>query len=427
MGAGWAGLAAAIGATQAGHATSVFETGHMAGGRARALPCRLPDGSSTTLDNGQHILIGACTQVLGLLQLVGVDAQSSLLRLPLQLVYPDGNGLRLPRWPHGLDVLGGVLVARGWSVADKASLLLQGLRWRRAGFGCASGTTVEAVVSTCSPRVLREFIAPLCISSLNVPPAAADGQIFLRVMHDALFAGAGGSDLLLPRVDLSSLFPHAAARWLAGKGAQVRLGTRAQQLSWRAGQWQLDGEVFDQVVLATSAPEAARIATRALAGAPPTTAADIERWTAVAAALQHTAITTVYAWREGAKLARPVLALRSSESPGPVYPAQFVFDRGQLGGPRGLLAFVVSASRDDGELVQTGVLAQARVQLGLDLVPVQTVVEKRAAFDCAPGVRRPGKAIASGLWAAGDYVEGPYPSTLEGAVRAGLGVFRTLD
>ena len=59
---------------------------------------------------------------------------------------------------------------------------------------------------------------------------------------------------------------------------------------------------------------------------------------------------------------------------------------------------------------------QAHTQLGLVIEPVLTVVEKRATFACAPRLARPPSAIAPGLAAAGDYVEGPYPATLEGAV-----------
>jgi len=51
---------------------------------------------------------------------------------------------------------------------------------------------------------------------------------------------------------------------------------------------------------------------------------------------------------------------------------------------------------------------------------VQTVVEKRATFACTTGLRRPPARVAAGLFAAGDYVDGPYPATLEGAVRSGL-------
>jgi hypothetical protein len=102
-------------------------------------------------------------------------------------------------------------------------------------------------------------------------------------------------------------------------------------------------------------------------------------------------------------------------------PAQFVFDRGQLGGPAGLLAFVASASQGDRQVLQERTIAQGRSQLGLpNLQPLRTVVEKRATFACTPGLRRPDWRIAPGLSACGDYVDGPYPATLEGAVRSGI-------
>ena len=70
--------------------------------------------------------------------------------------------------------------------------------------------------------------------------------------------------------------------------------------------------------------------------------------------------------------------------------------------------------------IERQVLAQACAQLGLaSLQPLRTVVEKRATFACTPGLQRPDAAIAPGLWAAGDYVAGPYPATLEGAVCSG--------
>ena len=59
-------------------------------------------------------------------------------------------------------------------------------------------------------------------------------------------------------------------------------------------------------------------------------------------------------------------------------------------------------------------------------MPVQTVVEKRATFACTPGLRRPGMAIAPGLLACGEYVAGPYPGTIEGAVRSAVDAARTL-
>ena len=130
IGGGWAGMAAAVAATQAGHQVTVFEAARQWGGRARALDSTLADGSHTVLDNGQHILIGAYTHTLDLMHRVGVDPQRALLRLPLRLLFPDGQGLRLPDWPLPLDVLAGIWMARGWSAADKWSLLRSTSRWQ---------------------------------------------------------------------------------------------------------------------------------------------------------------------------------------------------------------------------------------------------------------------------------------------------------
>ena len=81
---------------------------------------------------------------------------------------------------------------------------------------------------------------------------------------------------------------------------------------------------------------------------------------------------------------------------------------------------VMIASQGDRATLQAQVLTQAQAQLGLRLQAVQTIVEKRATFACTPGLLRPAQQIAPGLLACGDYVAGPYPATLEGAVRSGV-------
>jgi monoamine oxidase len=57
---------------------------------------------------------------------------------------------------------------------------------------------------------------------------------------------------------------------------------------------------------------------------------------------------------------------------------------------------------------------------------VREFTERRATFRCVPLLNRPAARIAPGLWAAGDYVAGPYPATLEGAVRSGLAAAKHL-
>ena len=416
IGAGWSGLAAAARATRSGHEVTVFEASRSLGGRARALSAKLPDGQSVMLDNGQHILIGAYHQTLKLMRGVGVDPESALLRLPLTLQFPGGDGLKLPPLRAPWDALIGITTARGWTWGDKLSLLLAAARWQWRDFACPDELTVAALCHSLSARVMVELIEPLCVSALNTPADRASARVFLRVLQDSLFATPGGSNLLLPRVDLSACFPDAAARWLSEHGGRVVLGERVPSLTPLPSGWQVQDEAFDQVVLAVSATEAVRLVERTEAGLPAALVRLLQDWRATAQALRFEAITTVYAYAAGARLKQPMLALRSDAA----NPAQFAFDRGQLDGPAGLIALVVSASVGELATIETQVLAQAQRQLNLELQVLRSVTEKRATFACTAALRRPAMEIAPGLRACGDYVAGPYPATLEGAVRSGL-------
>ena len=440
-GAGWAGLSAAIELTKSGHQVTVIEASRTVGGRARALEVQLPNGEKTTLDNGQHILIGAYSETLRLMRELGVNLQDALHRIPLTLQFPaessaegaTGDALVLPDWKNppikGLDVAWGIVQARGWSWADKLSLLRAAAMWRLKGFECAPHESVATLCLRLTAPVMQMLIEPLCVSALNTPADRASGQVFLRILRDSLFAAPpdglqmASSNLLLPRTDLGALFTQAATAWLAERGCQVITGQRLthfESLSKdeRSAQilCRLDADIdqkYDALVLATPPTEAARLAQ----------AAGYTQWANITQALQHEAIATVYAHAEGARLPEPMMALKSSAA----QPAQFVFDRGQLTGQQGLLAFVVSASQGSTQEIEQAVITQGREQLNLpNLQPVQTIIDKRATFACTPRLQRPAPKIANNIIACGDYVQGPYPSTLESAVRSGLAVTHTL-
>ncbi|TXT35360.1 MAG: amine oxidase, partial [Comamonadaceae bacterium] len=301
-------------------------------------------------------------------------------------------------------------------------LLRAAIGWQIKRFTCPPTLTVAELCHTLTPKVRTELIEPLCVSALNTLAESASAQVFLRVLRDALFGVQGGSRLLLPKVDLSALFPDAAASWVTQHGGQLLLGRRIQSVNKSRQGWLMDGDAFDAIILATSASNATLMLMNSASTATESIAPKMQHWASLCHALRYEAITTVYAWAAEARLAQAMLSLRSS----PQQPAQFVFDRGQLGGPSGLLAFVVSVSTGERAHVQAQVLEQAKTQLGLSLQAVQTVVEKRATFACTPGLQRPAMHIAPGLLACGDYVDGPYPATLEGAVRSGMAAARAL-
>ena len=353
---------------------------------------------------------------------VGINLDTSFLRLPLTLKFADGDGLTLPDFPPPLDALVGMLTAPGWTWRDKLSLLKVSIGWKLNQFRCAPQHSVVDVCSGISPRIMATLIEPLCVSALNTPARRASGQVFLRVMRDALFSGRGASNLLLPKLDLSALLPDAALAWLEKSGAKIRLGVRAKGIAPQNGGWSMTDAgghtwgSFEHVLLACPSGDAVRLVQDV--------ALCDETWLSRARGLQHEAIATVYAMGLSVRRSQPMLALRASSH----HPAQFVFDRGQLGGPAGLLAFVVSASTADRTTLTEQVRAQATEQLDLhDLDMQHAIVEKRATFACSPGLERPGPYIAPGLLACGDYVDGPYPATLEGAVRSGLHAARLIE
>jgi hydroxysqualene dehydroxylase len=458
VGGGWAGMAAAVAAMQAGHHATVFEASHALGGRARVVSGShtsiLPDGTPVSLDNGQHILIGAYSETLKLMQTVGVNLENALLRIPLTMQFPDQTGLKLPDWPTpcvvGLDAAWGIATAKGWTWGDKLALLRAASSWQRCGFSCSQHLSVlqlcERSNPKITPRVMAELIEPLCLSALNTPMANASAQVFLRVLQDAMFSPSvkiddkttfGSANLLIPKRDLSNLFPHPAAAWLLKNGGKVLLGERVESIDYRNASWQINAttvkQTFDAVILAGSPSNMALASVNIAYSAINNIAKELEHllrrevldWQNSVNALRYEAITTVYAYSKGAKLSQPMLALMSDTGQNTGIsaqnPAQFVFDRGQLGGETGLLAFVISASQGDRLDLQNRVIEQGKIQLNLpDLHPIQTIIEKRATFACTPDLKRPGNQIAPGLLVCGDYVAGPYPATLEGAVRSAI-------
>jgi hydroxysqualene dehydroxylase len=402
VGAGWAGLAAAVRASESGHAVTLLEMAATAGGRARSV-----EADGEMFDNGQHILIGAYVRTLALMRTVGADVEALFERRPLTLRYPDGQGLSMPPGAPVPAFLRAVAGCTGWTWRDRTALLAAAGGWALRGFRCDPAWTVDRLCRGLPPAVRRLLIDPLCVAALNTPARDASAQVLLRVLRDALFSGPGAADLLLPRRPLGELLPQPALRWLAGRGATVQLARRVQALERDGEQWRVDGVAFDGVVLACSASEAARLA------APH--AAD---WAAAAAAMGYEPIVTVTLDCPGRTLAHPMLALYESERA----PAQFAFDHGALGGAAGRFSFVVSGARS---WVERGLDATAAAVLdqAAPWLPGARVhrclAEKRATFRCTPGLRRAPPVIAPGLVAAGDHVQGPYPATLEGAVRAG--------
>jgi squalene-associated FAD-dependent desaturase len=412
IGGGWAGCAAALTLAEAGVAVTLYEAARRLGGRARAVEL---DGAP--LDNGQHILLGAYAQTLALIRRVqATDVAACLWRLPLRLEQPPDFRLVCPRLPAPLHLAAGLLAARGLGWGDK----LAAARWAHAlirGRGDAVDGSVSALTRTQPEPVNRLLWHPLCIAALNTPPDLASAQVFRNVLRDAFGGRAQDSDLLLPRRDLTALFPAPAARRIEALGGEVRLATRVLTLA--AGTDDLgigtreETARFTHAVLAVAPQHLPALALQTAALAPVCEA--LATW-------NYQPIATAYLQFDPAlRLPQPMLALAGG-------PAQFVFDRGQSHGQHGLMALVASAA---GDLAANWVeQAEAQLRQVLDPGPLswrRRIVEKQATYACVPGMARPGVRTAHPrLFLAGDYTASPYPATLESATLSGVQSARAL-
>lgn len=427
IGAGWAGCAAACELAQQGASVTLFESSRNLGGRARGVTMH-----GHELDNGQHILLGAYTQSLRLMRLVGIDTGTALLNLPLQMVYPvleDGMSFVAPRLPAPLHLLLALVKASGLSFADKMALarFSSTARWMgwRLNDDCSVAELLERFDQT--PRLCRLMWIPLCIAALNTPPERASAQVFLNVLRDSLGAKRSASDMLIPRQDLSSVFPQEAADYVRAHDGQVLPAHTATGLVQNDnGKWQIELKQaeaqlpsYDALILACDFANAGRL----LSTLPARDQA------APLAGMTYEPITTCYLqYAPGVRLPRPMLALL--DDAGQKKWGQYVFDRGQLQPDQaGLLAVVVSVSQAATEIdrheLAMDIAAQLAQSLGMPALrqPIwhQCISEKRATFSCAPGLSRPDNHTAyAGLYLAGDYTKGDYPATLEGAVRSGI-------
>lgn len=407
IGAGYAGMAAAATLAVEGKIVDVFETSRTLGGRARAVPL-----GDETLDNGQHILVGAYTETLRLMKIVGADPTKLLKRIPLRLEFPGEFLLVAPRLPAPLHLAFALLAARGitWREKFAAVRLMQGLQ--RDKFRIQPDISVAQWLSdhptACHQRQLRKVMwEPLCIAALNTPVADASAQVLANVLRDSLASNRAASDFLLPQVDLSNLFPEPAAAFVEAHGGKIHRQHRVTNLRSVGNHWQIDDDqIYDQVILA--------VAPYHLAALVPELARSVEHfaWEPI--------VTTYLSYPGHVRLPQAMLGISDGY-------AQWLFDRGTLCGQHGMIAAVISARGRHLDIPMSELERHIHAEIGR-LIPdlpepikVQTITEKRATFSCVPNLQRPMlHTHLPGLFLAGDYVAGDYPATIEGAVRAGV-------
>jgi hydroxysqualene dehydroxylase len=413
IGGGYAGMAAAVALTDCGIPVTVFESAQQLGGRARGVTY-----NDTQLDNGQHLLLGCYVQTLHMIELVGGNIEQDFLRLPLQLDLHGEFSLKAPRLPAPLHLLVALLTAQGLTLSERLNAARFMLTLRGMKFELPNDITVTELLAQYGQDadLTVKLWEPLCIAALNTPIHKASAQVLLNVLRDALNQSREYSDMLLPRLDFTALFPQRAANYVEHHGGKVRIACGVESL-----------RPLEDGIEVTSTLGTEKFS-HVICAAPPTVAskllqpiASLAETVAQINSLEHQPIYTVYLqYPAHVTLPHPMLGLHQRYS-------QWLFDKGRIAGQHGLLAAVISAEGIHQELSQDElaqkVIAELRDEFGVAEQPTwfKVIAEKRATFCCSPNLQRPSQLTAlPRLLLAGDYTAGDYPATLEGAVMSGL-------
>lgn len=413
IGGGYAGMAAAAELASRDIKVTVFESAKQLGGRARGVL-----HNDTQLDNGQHLLLGCYRETLRLIELVGGDIEKDFLCLPLQLDLHGQFSLKAPRLPAPLHLLVALLNAQGltWAERMKAAgfmLKLQGMKFQLE----QDKTVKELLVEFGQDADLSlKLWEPLCIAALNTPIHKASAQVLLNVLRDALNRKRADSDMLLPRIDFTALFPQRAADYVELHGGKVHLSCGVESIESKQGGFELmtieGSQTFSHIICAAPPSVAAKL----LRPIP-----EMSKTVSQIDSLEQQPIYTVYLqYPAHVRLPHPMIGLHQRFS-------QWLFDKGQIADQHGLLASVISAEGIHQELSQDElaekVIAELREEFGIVARPdwFKVIAEKRATFCCSPNLDRPRqRTTIPNLLMAGDYTDGDYPATLEGAVLSGL-------
>jgi hydroxysqualene dehydroxylase len=409
IGGGWSGLAAAITLCQRGESVHLFESAKQLGGRARNVQWQ-----NKTIDNGQHLMIGAYRHMLEMMSVIDANPKHVFDRQTIDLsivdtIYPtlklSANHF-LP-WPFSL----------AWSLIQSTGLtgLLQVQRLQNNIPTLLATNDISVkqwlLKTQQSERLIKQLWEPLCLATLNTPIAEASAHVLARVIQDSLGRGKQAADLLIPKQALGDVFPHAAAEFISQHGADIHLQTRVSNIvldnNKIIGIKTSTGEFIatDNIIVATAAQQSSQLLAEHIDMPTP----------------KHFPIVTVYLQYENHyRLTKPMFGMTGSIS-------QWIFDRSQQ--HPGLMAVVISGpgkheQMNNDELVK---YISDEVQQFFPDFPEQAddalvIREKRATFACTVNIeqhRPTAKTKISGLYLAGDYVNNGYPATLEGAILNG--------
>ena len=405
VGAGLAGLSAAVRLASQGRAVTVHEATNQAGGRCRSY---YDATLGMEIDNGNHLILSGNKAALSYLDMMGARAG---LTGPSSASFPfidlatgerwtvRANDGLIPWWI--LDPARRVPGARLSEYFALAKLL-------RAKAGATIGETIA-----CSGPLYRRLIEPLLMAALNTEPPSGSAALAAAIIRETLAAGGRNYRPLIAQTGLSNVFVAPALRYIADHGGAVNYGRRLRQMAFAAdrvtaldfGDMRIDLTASDAVVLAV----------------PPTVAGSLAP--GLPTPTEFRAIVNAHFRIDPPEGLAPMIGVING-----VTQWLFAFP-GRLSVTISAADDLLDSSRDD--LAQRIWREVADIaNLTHDMPAWQIVRERRATFAALPRqeAKRPAPQTAwENLVVAGDWTQTGLPATIEGAIRSGAKAAHTIS
>lgn len=405
IGAGLAGLAAALSLTAAGHAVTVHEAGPAAGGRCRSYFDKELD---LRIDNGNHLLLSGNRAARAYITEIGATDR---IRAAADAIIPFTDVRSGERWsvrPNRGRLPWWIFVP-GRRVPG--TRLSDYLGMARIVFIKDDRTVAQSMRRG---ALYWRLLEPLAVAALNTGSQAGLARLLAAVMRETLLLGGGACIPLLPKQGLSEALVDPAIATLVARGATVRFNSRILEVALDAGRVAALRGTGGNVELASD--DAVVLAV------PPWVAADLLPTLVAPNAFE--AILNIHfrhvADPAGVLAEAGFIGLTSGS-------AEWVFVKPDH------VSVTISAANalvdEPARTIASLVWPDVRHALALAdgqteaMPPFRVVKERRATFaaTAAQEVRRPGPRtrLAANLALAGDWTDTGLPATIEGAIRSG--------
>ncbi|MEN3976715.1 hydroxysqualene dehydroxylase HpnE [Emcibacter sp. SYSU 3D8] len=400
IGAGLAGLSAALALSRGGRAVTLIEATRRAGGRCRSFHDPMLDA---IIDNGNHLVMSGNKAAMRFLDEVGTRHR---MVGPQGAAFPFVDLASGEHWtvrPNWGPIPFWIFAP--WRRVPGSSFLsfLPALKLLMAG----SRQTVADVLPA-KGALYRGLWEPLVIAAINARPDQAAAVLMKPVLLETFARGSSACRPLIAKVSLAESFIDPAIDILEARGVDIRFGERVQALTSENGKVNSFTIADSTVVLGDG--------DNLILAVPPWDAASLLPELQVPAAGEP--IVNVHF-----RLVRPPRGEGAVALLGVIGGfAHWIFVRDDI------VSITISAAGDEAQLdadeIASRCWADVQVALGVDgaVPPFRVVKEKRATFaqDPAAVARRPDATTRlDNLYLAGDWTNTGLPATIEGAIRSG--------